>query len=291
MADPQSVVQSVRDTVNSTGLKFPLDNTIINNWTCLTFYEYVRNVPTAQAVPALNAQIYLPIPFTGFDDNTNVNYAPVDLKGVGGLIGPGSIAQKAVSGFGELTRRGVTTLAGLAGDAVGSSAGKSAAEQSLGAIANPNPSLSFTGVDLREHVFSWRLIAKSADESTAISNIIQTLKYNALPKKVDGASFTLSYPKIVQITFAPTEIVKISPYGCFLENIAISYNGDGHPAFYKNTNAPVIVDLTLRFKERTILTAEDYANAYEKSDAGIAAEATNKTAANNTASQQGLVGA
>jgi hypothetical protein len=87
---------------------------------------------------------------------------------------------------------------------------------------------------------------------------LNTFKTSALPRKTLGASVQLSYPKIAYIEFSPRDIIKVSRLGCFLDAVSIKYDGDGHPAFYKGTGDPVIVDLTLHFTERSIMTAEDF---------------------------------
>ena len=46
--------------------------------------------------------------------------------------------------------------------------------------------------------------------------------------------------------------------GCFIDSITVSYDGDGVPAFFRGDNRPVIVDLTIKFRERAVLTASDY---------------------------------
>lgn len=253
--DPTSVINTQRQALNSSGLKFPMDGTLSTNWTCIAFYIYSRDTPTSAATLLPGTTIYLPVPFSGFEDNTDLLFKEEQMGALlGGTFGKGGLTQKVQAGLHELKREGLTTLAGIVGDSA-----RNMAQQSIGQIANPNPSLGFDGVGLRTHNFSWRLVAKTPEESAAIDQIIYTLKTNALPSKVSGANYTLKYPNIAQINFSPKDIVKISQYGCFLEHISLKYDGDGHPAFFKNTGSPVIVDLSLTFRERTVLTADDYA--------------------------------
>jgi hypothetical protein len=58
-------------------------------------------------------------------------------------------------------------------------------------------------------------------------------------------------------TFYPTNLIKISDLGCFITAINVKYDGDGHPVFFKGEK-PVIVDLSISFRERAILTSDDY---------------------------------
>jgi hypothetical protein len=180
---------------------------------------------------------------------------------IGGLLSPGkNLASKIAGAALEYGRNALTTAAGIAGDAISPGLGaqaQNATNQGLGVATNPNMSLTFNGVDLRNHNFTWRLIAKSIQESLEIENIINTLKLNALPRKIVGAGFTLSYPAIAMLSFFPTNLIKISDLGCFITSINVKYDGDGYPVFFKGEK-PVIVDLSISFRERAILTSDDY---------------------------------
>lgn len=285
--DPKNTVASKRAEVNAGALRYPLDNSSDSNYTIISFYEYTRGNPLSTPKEEKSQHIVLPLPASGLNDDNNIKFSQVELGalvggtlaatggggagGIGaalGLVTAQSIAKSAPTVLGDLTGNfienklpksfgGVAQGIKDAGRNIGEKA-SIAAGMALGVALNPNMSLSFDGVELRDHQFSWRLVAKNQSESIAIRDIISKLKRMALPKKTAGGSFALSYPYICDIKFNP-DIIKISRLKCFLTDIRVSYDGDGHPAFFKDTNAPVIVDLTLRFKERFILTSDDYA--------------------------------
>lgn len=274
-----------RKLTQSAHLSFPTDGSINNQQTMISLLKYNRGSPRELPKKINPLNIFLPLPMSGIEDNIALQYQDVPLGAVGGILAPGNIGNKAIGAAMAAGQFIATTAAGAAGDVLsealvnaGSRAGsggaavakrvvegankfaeqsKEALAQSIGQADNPNLSLSFQGVELRNHSFTWRLIAKSLQESLAIENIINTLKLNALPKKTIGAGFHLSYPSIALISFYPANLIKISDLGCFITAVNVKYDGDGHPVFFTGEK-PVIVDLSVSFRERAILTADDY---------------------------------
>ena len=41
-----------------------------------------------------------------------------------------------------------------------------------------------------------------------------------------------------------------------MTNMSVDYNGSGYPVFFKNTGAPVQINMSLSFKELEVLTRE-----------------------------------
>ena len=263
MANPEKDIDNKRKQTRSAFLAFPKDGSIDNQQTMISLYSYERFSPRSFPQNVNPRNIFLPLPMSGIEDNIALQYEDTPLgSAIGGLAGPEkNIASKLGGAAVGLGTYAATSAAGAVGDAIGvDGLGKKAKDgtsQAIGEALNPNMSLTFNGVDLRTHNFTWRLIAKSVGESLAIENIINTLKLNALPKKTVGASFTLSYPSIAQLSFFPTNLIKISELGCFITSINVKYDGDGYPVFFK-TEKPVIVDLSISFRERAILTSDDY---------------------------------
>jgi hypothetical protein len=281
MADPNNPNACVADSrAFARVLSFPADDSIHDYSMTIHLQTYSRGNPREPPKLFPGDNITLPLPMSGIEDNTNLQYDEVPLGLVGGILGTLSstdsgaskvkagvlagerfYAKSTAGALGDLagnvlSQAGLNTMAQAATD-IGNAAG-AAIDQASGLASNPNLSLSFQGVKLREHNFSWRFIAKSDAESATLTDIVQTLKRNALPRKVYGASLTLAYPSIAFLEFKPAGLIPISKFGCFLENINIRYDGEGHPAFFRKTNNPVIIDISMTFKERAILTSEDY---------------------------------
>jgi len=285
-AHPEIVLSEARKETQSTPLAFPRDGSINNQQTMISLLKYNRLNPRELPKTLKSRDIFLPLPMSGIEDNIALQYQDVPLGAVGGLLAPAKGAAGEIAKAAGATMAGAQFLAtsalGAAGDVLNEAgaakagagasamfarmsqgaqkaAGQSqeATAQALGMADNPNMSLSFQGVELRNHNFTWRLIAKSITESLEIEAIINTLKINALPQKVFGAGFHLGYPCIALISFYPTNLIKISDLGCFITAINVKYDGDGHPVFFKGEK-PVIVDLSISFRERAILTSDDY---------------------------------
>lgn len=278
MADtnnPNIAVAASRGTAAQTTLHFPANlDSLTNDRLTIRFHEYSRGNPLLAPKSQQVYSITLPIPNSGLEDNTSIDYDETALgAAIGGALGTFGTAGKGTTwaqkaaALGEgVLQAGLQSASGRLGDLADSVLGsvgtadkaKAGISQSLGSALNPNLSLTFNGVHLREHNFNWRLIAKSEEESRDLAKIINILHQASLPRKIEGAAFALAYPYIAYLDFTPLNLIKVSNLGCFLSDISIKYDGDGHPAFYKVTNAPVIIDLSLKFHERAIQTAEDY---------------------------------
>lgn len=278
--NPINVINNARTSATdlSNNITFPQD-VVKTNKTIISFWKYNRYNPVQ---PIINStpgpKITLPIPMTGLQDNTSLNYSEVALGSfIGGLstelLGDkgATFAQKSQAALVEVGSAAAKTLAGGLGDLVGQGDQAAAVTQNfLGVASNPNLALTFNGVKLRNHKFSWRFIAKNSADSNTIQNIIYTLKIAALPELIYGANFSLAYPYTCTIDFTPSNIVPIGAQGCFLTDIEVKYDGQGYPIFFKDTNQPVVVDLALSFTERSILTATDYNTALASTDSELA---------------------
>ena len=167
MANPEKDIDDKRKQTRSAFLAFPRDGSIDNQQTMISLYSYQRGNPRSfpTNVPARN--IFLPLPMSGIEDNIALQYEDTPLgSAIGGLAGPGkNIVSKVVGGVVGLGTYAATTAAAAAGDAIGvkglGDAAKGGTSQALGQALNPNMSLTFNGVDIRTHNFTWRLIAKS----------------------------------------------------------------------------------------------------------------------------------
>lgn len=271
---PETAVSEKRSKYNSATLKYPEDHTTASNWTTITFYEINRGNPMDKPKLQLPESIVLPIPFSGFEDNNSLKYDQAELGAIGGALGTGSLTSGLAAGGAVLGKFALKTLIGAGADLASEKAGsvgakgvgdaiQSGAKQAqagidlaTGIAQNPNISLLFKGVNLRKHQFGWRMIAKSATESNTIDKIIKTIRRNSLPTQGDQ-KLALFYPKVAFIEFNPS-IIKFSDMGCFITDIQVKYDGAGHPSFYKDTGAPVVIDLSITLEERFILTSEDY---------------------------------
>jgi hypothetical protein len=224
------------------------------------------------------ATIRLPMP-SNLSTDYNPQYSTPDLAGAAGAIlkpfdqkiynnsslpsllggaGGDGIAGAAA----ETGARGAAAAAtGLAGAAVngigGAGAFEAALKVGLGVAQNPHKIVLFTGVDFREHRFSWKLSPRSREESNMIKQIIDAFTYYAHPEYVGGGLF-FKYPEFFNIKFRhPNYLFELQPSVC--TDIQVNYHGQGVAAYIRDANgggapAPAEIELTLSFKETEIVT-------------------------------------
>jgi hypothetical protein len=237
--------------------------------------------------------VFLPMPIGGLSDTYKINYKTDALGVIGGFAkdisgsdpqqwmkqvgaagsramnGPGG-GDLALIGAQETLSTGLNAGAGFIAKAftgstknapnLGGLANQITAvgSQALGKSQNPNLSLTFNGVDLKSHQFTWKLVAKNEQESRNITQIMNFFKLHALPTK--SSDFALNYPKIFKASFHGQQnpsLILFSTEGMFLVGIDFKYDNEGHPAFFAGTGDPVSVVMTLTFQERIIITGED----------------------------------
>lgn len=242
-----------------------------------------------EAVTVGGTYIHLPLPSRGLHDSFNIEYqdlAMMALGGVGATINdiindPNKIAGAATGIFGGLAQKLLSAGAASVGGLFGTDAAeiaRGATELATGYVSNPNIAVLFKGVGIRQHRFSWKMIAKNVTEAQNIQRIVTNLKFYSLPKKTFGANFSLSYPHIAYLYLVGpinNGLITFSEKGTFIKDINVVFNGQDTATFFasktfntvNNKNdagrtggfflAPVEVDLTITFMERSIVTRED----------------------------------
>ena len=164
---------------------------------------------------------------------------------------------------------------GIAGAAsrvpiVGSVLGAAVAPAVKGAMAgagiarNPFMALLYDSPAMREHSFSWKLVARNYAESNAIYNIIKLFKYHAAPGRsslgdVAGQSVFLTYPDQFDVDFHHKEFLyNIAP--SVLKGFSVNYHPDGtqyHISPDGSAKAPVAVQIEMQLQEVAIITREN----------------------------------
>jgi len=172
--------------------------------------------------------------------------AGVGITGIGALLGGTETAKTIQTGMGAM---GIN--AGAAGDA---------ALKVFGGIAtNPHKIVLFTGVDFRDHSFSWKLSPRNRRESDIIRRIIAMFTYYSHPSFEAGGLF-FKYPEFFEIKFArDSYLFKMRPSVC--TDIKVDYHAQGYAAYIRNADgsgepAPAEVSLTLTFKETEIISKQ-----------------------------------
>lgn len=128
--------------------------------------------------------------------------------------------------------------------------------QNRGKAINPNTVLQYTNSEIRQHNFTFKMVAESSEEAVAIKEIVNSFRKYMYGVK-DG--ITLEYPAKWQIEF-----LKIGgqrnpflpkPYMCFLESCQATYNTSS--GLTHVDGSPIEVDVTLAFREVKALSRDD----------------------------------
>lgn len=152
---------------------------------------------------------------------------------------------------------------GFLGSAVTSS--KNFLEQENGVAVNPAMFMLYRRPAYKEYELSWLLAASNKQESDNLKKIIDTMKYNSLPShsgKVpfldQGASVSAlwDYPSTCLVTLNPDKYTfKFRP--AIIVSVAVDYHASGGPSYFKS-GAPTIVSLSLRIKELSFWTKNNF---------------------------------
>lgn len=127
---------------------------------------------------------------------------------------------------------------------------------------NPKKDIMFSGVNNRTFQFNYTFAPRSAEEATAVADIIYMFKFFAHPEMLPGyGDFLYLYPAEFEIHYGITQpdgteipdnenLNAIS--SCVLESISINYAPNGSFQSLKN-GEPIITELSLSFKEIELL--------------------------------------
>jgi len=261
---PQAVTQSkyLGD------MMFPgdlLDNR--NAYISIKFKEYQRRSIFDQPFLPEVGGIRLPLP-TQLSENQQVQWNPQGTDAATGAAIEAGL--KGKSSGGSIGAIAVDAAAGAAAgaankalSATASSLGIDVAQAlQLGGLAqNPFLTVLFQSPVFKKHSFSWKLAPNNAQESNTVRDIINSFKSNMLPAMSGNAGGTLlTYPNMAIINLFPDDsyLYKFKP--CVIESMDVNYATGGQPSFFRDTNAPVEVQLSVNFLEIEYWLKEDIEN-------------------------------
>ena len=262
--------------------QFPNDLTSVTPfYMSFGFQSYVKR--SIENSPFLRSEgtIRLPIP-DSLKDTTSVTYTPISLGG-------GAANQAAGAALESLSNRApatgvisaITSGARVAADAAqGAGAGAldsltngalgNAARAYYGVTLNSYQTILFEKPNFKSHSFTWKLVPKDGNESGIIRDIVRAFQYHMLPGVSDGIGLFFSFPSMVTVSLFPSSefLYRFKP--CVIDNVTVNYSPDITPSFYRGTNAPTAVTITVSLKEIEYFTNKDFS-----------AEAFNDTIAEN----------
>ena len=214
-----------------------------------------------------------------YTDGVTYNVVDVGILGAAGDIGSASMDDGRLSGaakslainaMGKALPAATTTLVGAALGKLGGGAGAGAllggvaggnASAATGAIAQaatrvataPNERTLFERVKMRSFGFGFTMIARDADESREIKNILKFFRSEVYPEAITivdgGAPFAYEFPNVFQIDIKNRDGSNpgFNIQRCYLENVDTTFNGTSSGMY--NGNEFVEVQVMLQFRE------------------------------------------
>ena len=250
-----------------------------------TFQRKIKNITGAVTLPIV----------TGIGDQNNVNWKGATLNPVQSTAAAlalnvfegaraGNNINEIVSSAGRSFNDARAVLATQAGDDIRSGINVYLAQQAVGAqnllsrttgaIANPNLELLFTGPQLREFGFTFRLSPRDADEATQVRKILRFFK-QGMSVKTTSSNVFLKAPNIFKIRYQTfnTNGVEIEHPSinfiktCALTSCDVQYTPDGSYMTYEDAHRTLTAyQLTLRFGELDPIYDSDYTELDDDED-------------------------
>jgi len=188
-------------------------------------------------------------------NNTSAKYSEVAL-------GNTLAAYQGLTGEASFTDAAKNYLKGFA-DNMGAEAAAVVAIKELqgGEVANNRMEMVFETIDRRTFQFDFRMMPKSAAESTAIQNIVRTFRTNMAPRTSGAGNLRFRVPSLFEIDFKPNNanaLPKIGKSVCTACNVTY---GGARAQFFADGN-PVETSISLTFQELDLPTAQRVEDGY-----------------------------
>lgn len=254
-------------------LKFPVDLSD-KYYLSMNFYEYSRPSPfsfnvTLRPLGDAVGAIVLPLP-SNLEDSLSLNWvaeqsSPIADLAATALPDVGGRRQNAESDpKGAASSMLTDATKGLLSGRMfrGRVNGSTAVDMGLqlyGLAQNPALTVMFKHPEFKIHNFVWKLSPNNRDETTILTNIINTLRYNAAPGVVGYGAF-FSYPSIVRVTLHNnTHLYDFQE--AVITNMSVNYTPTGVPSMFAGTAGPSEVLLSLQIKEIVLTTRDNIRSA------------------------------
>lgn len=205
--------------------------------------EFTAKLITAESIKS-SAYICLPLPTQIPRDQLSVSYSVEDLGAAIAGYTLGSEAADRVANGGSLSELGAAGGSYVIRSLLQAVAPKGVATAFFGNVPNPFSANIFENVDPRTFTFDWVFQPKSQEESIKLREIINQLRYYALP---EPNGLLLELPHEFNLAFQGTDFLYAFSR-CVLSNIEVSHAPNGFNVF-TTIDAPQSVALSLTFKE------------------------------------------
>lgn len=128
----------------------------------------------------------------------------------------------------------------------------------LGLAVNPYQTVLFEKPEFKTHNFSWKIMPRDERESDEARNIFRTFQFHASPGVSEGVGLFFSYPSMVIVSLYPSSefLYRFKP--CIIKSVNVNYAAGNNPSFFKRTNAPTSMTLSIQLQEIEYWTNKDY---------------------------------
>jgi hypothetical protein len=205
--------------------------------------EFQAKLISAESIKT-GAYICLPLPMQIPRDQLSVNYSVEDLGAAIAGYTLGSEAADRIANGGSLSGVAATGATYALRSVLQQILPKGVGTAFFGDIPNPFSANIFENVEPRSFTFTWMLQPKSQVESDKMREIINLLRYYALPQP---RGLLLDLPHEFNIAFLGTEYLYAFSR-CVISNIEVNHAPNGFNVFFQN-GAPETVELSITFKE------------------------------------------
>ena len=286
-----SAIRGATQTSKPKSLQFPEDIGAHGIMLVFKKYKFVapgerRLISAADSIEQVGDSILLPLP-ANISDSYSIRIGRPELGivnetaavgasgavgssgGVGSAIGSTYDAIAGLGGMNEAQVRDLiangsssevsqniqflmrSTLQGSIGTAIG---------QGLGSAVNPKMSLSFDGIDLKNHSFDWRFMVRSENESNLLRDIQTTVKRNIHSSYTNVGKFQramLNYPSVVDVYFVGLDADYFMKFKtCMVQSFSLNFAPENVAIVQGGRPAGAL--MTIQLVETDIHTAEDY---------------------------------
>jgi hypothetical protein len=228
-----------------------------------SFMKYEKR--SVQNSPFLRSEgtVRLPLP-EGLRDNLSVGYNTASLgPAVGAALDSAAAMREGSIGIGGAVL-GVAEGLGIGAiqNEINQNTGAQTASQGLqaylGMAVNPYQTVLFEKPEFKTHNFSWKIMPRTPKESDIARNIYRTFQYHASPGISRGPGIFFSYPSMAIVSLFPSSefLYRFKP--CVIKSVSVNYAGAGAPSFFKRTDAPTAMTLSIQLQEIEYWTANDY---------------------------------
>ena len=180
------------------------------------------------------------------------------LRAAGDLLKNALSLDTAGSGLSALRQRAMEDIAGMLGQDAGSLIALGS-----GKILNPNVEVIYQGPTLRQFSMDFTFAPKDSNEARAIKDIIYEFKFWSAPGGPrGGVGGMLEVPHVWRVKYKGLFEKNVNPFKrAVLSDVNVDYNSGLNSHMTFDDGEPILIALTLTFREVDYVTRDDHSKA------------------------------